>query len=871
MPITTFDWEVVIEYFREAGVDEQKIQDDIRAVRTRIEHVTDTGRRWCPTNPAQYDPQTRNDCFRCYIWTLLNTFQGGQDLDGHSRKVYGGYVRDWIMRGAIPNDADFQMSTREYMIAASAQIGARAEADAWIHRLQTQLRTDWPYCAGHPKTYFVRQLYINKDVINPATAAVTRWHFGWNTLGDAKKVLAPYTHDQLDITDVGFGGLRSDPMILFIVTANSDIAAANDNVGSKNDNYAYPGIQNDGQKKNFLKPKDPGATSDVDNLLITKEGLSIKKELLSDPTSPFSNLPLAVFHAMRSEFEFYKDATDAGASERIERLLSRGYTCTNYREIGRQPVLDDAGQQKVDYAGTPVTRGVYQVLDRPSPDFIGCSMLQNRTEQPASPLLKFNEYEDVFVMPQYVDLILKANGDIRKSAQELADISGIDVEDVEILQQQLLTITIPFTENFIGYAKRVTDMNLMIMKTCHRLIRLMRPNTPELLAKFDESLAIYTTFGNACNNLKVVRQQMVGGDLSLLIGEGITIDLDLAVLTRPVPPPPRPSHRPASLAADMAPASAPRVVRYRPASEEPNFDFKASVQREIQAREEIEGRQLDPSEELGAGGDVWRDWVEGYRFPPQPVQPPLPKFTREPRLKPIGVPLEPSRKLPPDLIHFKIDKATPEYIALHDIEDPTHSFTFTPAIFEEAMAIKEMDVYEEDAGDDSSHHLVRVYVDFRKYDLTDTRLWKTPPPDVLMQYDDQGKITFPRSFTTTTGALVLDGKVILNTYIKYFWILVQQCTESAETKLELEQSFERLDTKRFAPKKLFKARAGGGPSEKLASDKFSKSVIYCLKTLSPTGGARINKRKYRTRKYRRRTRKYKIKKYRTRKYRTRKI
>jgi hypothetical protein len=356
-------WASVQEYLERgtdlvAGKTPQQAADMIAQVKQRITDVMST-HRWCEARGythANFVPQTREDCLNMLVWTLLHTFQGGMDQDGHARKVYGGYVRDWIMLGEAPNDVDFQLSETEYVLSYNG-----GQKNAFIASIQQAMVREWPGLTGGPRNG-ARDYYVRAPP--PGGGPVPGGP--WNAIPIADRQLAV-------IRTPLFVPIQVSPTpgsMSFLLTALSGATLAT--IGDDhNSDHGLQGIHMDCQRSNFLRVAgtDPGTPGDVDNLaLIGNQGealcwLGLKKPTLVGDTSPFSSLALSIYHAMTKQFVYYKDPTTSDGVERADRLTGRGWQCLNWEKLAgttNHLIWDPAvGMNHVKACGTYRPRGCY--------------------------------------------------------------------------------------------------------------------------------------------------------------------------------------------------------------------------------------------------------------------------------------------------------------------------------------------------------------------------------------------------------------------------------------------------------------------------------------------------------------------------------
>ena len=79
----------------------------------RCRKLCDPSRSGFAGGAGNYIPRDREQVMEMVVWTFLHSFKGGLDSDGDERQVYGGFVRDYIVRGEAPNDIDSKLGFLE--------------------------------------------------------------------------------------------------------------------------------------------------------------------------------------------------------------------------------------------------------------------------------------------------------------------------------------------------------------------------------------------------------------------------------------------------------------------------------------------------------------------------------------------------------------------------------------------------------------------------------------------------------------------------------------------------------------------------------------------------------------------------------------
>jgi hypothetical protein len=397
--VTDEDWNLVKEYLIEGtylveGISREQATQKIAEVKQRITNVIST-KAWCEDKGrthANFIPETREDCLNILVWTILNKFHNGQDLDGHARKIYGGYVRDWIMRGDQPNDVDFQLSQAEYMLSFSP-----TDKQAFFLAIQTEMENEWKDAFKYVPSFYIRKAVQGQPYPNG----------NWDSIPN--KALQEVNFKLFRVTE-NAGAAGRPGMMSFFVSSLTDADPATMHNPQHSD-YGLPGIHVDCQRKNFLQPNDPGTPGDVDNLaLIGNQGdaacwLGLKKFALVHDTSPFSSLALSIYHAMTKQFVYYKDPRTGDGVERADRLTGRRWQCLNWNRTGTDTIHIFPNAVGVL---VPKTCGTYVRRER-YPNFTHFAILQNPHGAAETAISQFNLWESTCVLPPYIEDLIEGN------------------------------------------------------------------------------------------------------------------------------------------------------------------------------------------------------------------------------------------------------------------------------------------------------------------------------------------------------------------------------------------------------------------------------------------------------------------------------
>ena len=236
-------------------------------------------------------PRYRIHCMQMIAWTLLHNF-------GHHRKLYGGFIRDYIVAHISPNDFDIQMTDDEAIAANSKRGLSMLDQQGWINALYDQLRIDWPEA-------FDARIFGRP----PAPASKGVKNIVWQM-----ELSHTLSRDYPD-------GVRA------LVQASGFPG------GAAQITQTPFTIDFDTQRRFFSTDLNgyPGSPSDIDNLAVTSDGLTLKRLGLLNKDqgqrSPFSNMAVTLYHAARREFIFYQNPTLS--PERLLRLQARGCRVLN--------------------------------------------------------------------------------------------------------------------------------------------------------------------------------------------------------------------------------------------------------------------------------------------------------------------------------------------------------------------------------------------------------------------------------------------------------------------------------------------------------------------------------------------------------------
>jgi len=234
------------------------------------------------SRPQDYIPRCRIDCMNMIAWTLLHTYR--------ERKLYGGFIRDYIVANISPNDFDCLLYDDEVY-------GDPAKKIKWISNLFKQLETDWP--AGH--TFFKgpdKEMKFSKMI-------------SW-------RMLLNFNTDP---------GLPDGVRPLLAVPGREEEAKID---------QTYDAIDFDCQRRiwdslNYY----PGVSSDIDSLSITKDGITVKRPGLLGAyggiESPFSSVARSIYHGILRVFVFYQDPDRTG--ERVTRMEARNMRMLNSADV----------------------------------------------------------------------------------------------------------------------------------------------------------------------------------------------------------------------------------------------------------------------------------------------------------------------------------------------------------------------------------------------------------------------------------------------------------------------------------------------------------------------------------------------------------
>ena len=276
-------------YLERARQTREQIERTISGIYNRVWIVCDPNREYfsgvAGGNAGNFVPRTREQVMQMCSWTLLHNFTRGENEDGHDRKIYGGFVRDYIVGGRVPNDIDVQISSADAWMSHDRK-------RQWVNDLIQQLQRDWSTAC-------------TRDIANSTGAR----------LFSIKKNVATINHSIF--------------FELHTITTSQFNDSPADGLGS---------LAIDCNEKNFFRGEGdpPGMTCDVDNISISKTGLALKKPKLCGIESPFSPLGLSMFHCIQREFVFFLEIPRGGgdvrrgtARERARRLQGRGWTWLN--------------------------------------------------------------------------------------------------------------------------------------------------------------------------------------------------------------------------------------------------------------------------------------------------------------------------------------------------------------------------------------------------------------------------------------------------------------------------------------------------------------------------------------------------------------
>jgi hypothetical protein len=303
----------------ESGLDEKKIVSEL----TRADNAV---ARMCDSSRKMYNsvPSNREQVMEMLVWTLLHTFMDGNNLAGEPRKVYGGFVRDHLLGGHVPNDIDIELYIDEAMATLH-------DKQNWIYDLQMQLKKDWPNAYGKIlKNNTGGGLFTLKQNYSTSSYILANFHTITNSLYESET-----PSDGLDQLAV------------------------------------------DGQPRNVVGVKHPGITCSVDNIAINKHGLILKRPLSGDE-SPFPGIGLSISHCIRRCFVFYLELNGPRPEfpvkrnkpplywERVQRLESRGFVMLNdpmiahkyplYYNLSKYDVEPNKEQRLGYYIYNPIAR-----------------------------------------------------------------------------------------------------------------------------------------------------------------------------------------------------------------------------------------------------------------------------------------------------------------------------------------------------------------------------------------------------------------------------------------------------------------------------------------------------------------------------------
>jgi hypothetical protein len=316
----------LIAQFRARNLDsspeaEQTFKVRLSKLANRIKIFIDEERTWfmlkwrkdqVENNPLDFIPRTKLQVMLIVGWTLLNTFRRGVDSTNSPRIIYGGFVRDFILRNYAPNDIDYQLLPDDAYIV-----------DSFYADLYKQLQIDWPK-AMRQVVAIGGPMCVGKNnlLLSECNGTILR--------NNMKPMVVLF--------------LRS------IINLDKSIEETHRISEDMKDNRLKHILQIDAQVKHFgnigvdmllIPGVSPGVTSDVESLGITSKGLIIKCPKLLSSTSPFSNLEETIFHALSNSAVFYLETSIGGTkrrgtpSERVDRLRSRDFHV--YNEEGNVP------------------------------------------------------------------------------------------------------------------------------------------------------------------------------------------------------------------------------------------------------------------------------------------------------------------------------------------------------------------------------------------------------------------------------------------------------------------------------------------------------------------------------------------------------
>ena len=314
-----------------SGYNYQQAREKTNALQERIDIFCNPDRTWfsnktADRNPRNFQPRNRLQVSYMLGWTLLHTFRNGEEYPGGPRKIYGGFIRDYICRNRAPNDIDLQLMPSDFT-------GGREQNQTdWWRDLNTALHRDWSQ-AGQERSFCPN---VRLLMGCPSACGSCQPPFYWPE--------NRYTYSSNSCINTFFATKEGQDMTLDPRYRQSQ--------DSLDDRLKY-GQQVDGVKASCFAPQSMGVPADVDNLCITREGIDLKKKLdtttlQENEANPFSSLPEALYNCMTNKAVFYLNPlTDergmqlrenqkcvrAGNSERGMRLISRGFQLLNWRLI----------------------------------------------------------------------------------------------------------------------------------------------------------------------------------------------------------------------------------------------------------------------------------------------------------------------------------------------------------------------------------------------------------------------------------------------------------------------------------------------------------------------------------------------------------
>ena len=272
-------------------------------------------------DPRDFTPRSRLQVSYMIVWTLLHTFR--RSVTGEPRAIYGGYLRDYVIRNRAPNDIDIRL------LDSDIRSDKRENLRKWKKDLANQLKIDWKIYGNQTYTTCSNNgLLEHCDRFNPGFVSnkVLGSFIASNSVPDLTTDRDFRVSDDMKRVDPSNGKLGTVQQLDAVIPSAFDVQSI-------------------------------GVPSDIDNFILTRDGLKLKykpdgviydddrpHDFKNNFQNPFSTLAESLYNCMTNKAVYYfepelrngvclNNIHERGSNnERLNRIKSRGFNILNIND-----------------------------------------------------------------------------------------------------------------------------------------------------------------------------------------------------------------------------------------------------------------------------------------------------------------------------------------------------------------------------------------------------------------------------------------------------------------------------------------------------------------------------------------------------------